>query len=517
MSESLFDILAERGDSDDVAILWQGREISYALLHDAAAEVADGLVRRGVARGDVVTLLFPNSPAFVACYFACWRVGAVANPLNSRLTATELAALVAHAESRLLVHGPTFGDLAHDTLEKVARAPRTDAPPAGSRVAPWELGDEDVLAPGPRRPSPATGGGDAPAALIYTSGTTARAKGVLLSHRNLLADARGLADRLGVGEGYRTLCFMPLFHCNALIFSHLSTFTVGGSVVLTTRFSASRIWDMVDDYDVHSFSCPPTVLAILLDRTPTERETPSALRFVKVGAAPLGEDLAGRFEERFGVPLVEGYGMTEGTATSVMHDPRLPRPPGTVGFVLAGQRLRVVGPDGDALATDSIGEIEIGGDTVMLGYHRDPELTSQTVVDGWLRTGDLGALGHDGYLRLTGRKKELIIRGGENIAPLVLDDVVASHPQVQDCAVYGIPDPIWGESPVAAVVARPGLDIEDLTAYVRGRVAEFAMPVEIRVVREIPRNAVGKIQRHALAAMHSHDAASTPKEGQTHA
>ncbi|MGH3358260.1 MAG: class I adenylate-forming enzyme family protein [Nocardioidaceae bacterium] len=515
VGDSLVDLLDDRADCPDAALLCGGRTIAYSTLHAASIDVAVGLVARGVGRGDVVTLLFPNSPAFVVSYFACWRVGAIANPLNSRLSASELAALMSHAGSSLLLHGPTFAGLAQEALDQVRMRQDGDAPV--HEIPTWQFEDEEL--PTPRGGShllPEAGRDDEPAALIYTSGTTARSKGVLLSHRNILADACGLAKRLGVDSAYRTLCFMPLFHCNALIFSHLSTFTVGGSVVLTTRFSASRLWDVVEEHAAHSFSCPPTVLAILLDRTPIERRTPTSLRFVKVGAAPLSEQLAHAFEDRFGVPLVQGYGMTEGTATTVMHDPRVVRPPGTVGFVLEGQQVRVVGSDGAPLPAEAVGEIQIGGDAVMLGYHRDPELTASTVVDGWLRTGDLGSVGSDGHVRLTGRQKELIIRGGENVVPLALDEVVSSHPSVQDCAVYGVPDPIWGESPVAAVVPRAGLDIENLTDFVRSRVADYEMPIEIRLVAEIPRNAVGKIQRHALAKAHV-DASSLQKEGQPNA
>lgn len=514
MSESLFDLLGARADSDATAMIWDGRGITYASLHEAAVGVAGRLVQHGVRPGDVVSLLFPNCPAFVVCYFACWRIGAIANPLNSRLSAPELAPLLEHARSRLLVHGPDLAGLARDSIEPLA-VRRSNGADARPTMTIWQLDEEGSVAPGPSDELPGPAGGDEPATLIYTSGTTSRSKGVLLSHRNILADARGLAERLGVGAGYRTLCIMPLFHCNALIFSHLSTFSVGGSVVLARRFSASRLWDEVATARAHSFSCPPTVLAMLLERTPENLETPSSVRFVKVGAAPLGEDLARRFEARFGVPLVEGYGMTEGTATTVMHDPRLPRPPGTVGFVLPGQRVRVVGPSGDEVPRGAVGEIQIGGDTVMLGYHRDRELTDETVVDGWLRTGDLGSLGEDGYVRLTGRQKELIIRGGENIVPLALDEVVGSHPAVRDCAVYGVPDSIWGESPAAAVVGRPGLDVADLTEFVRSRVADFEMLVDIRLVEEIPRNAVGKIQRHALANAHL-QAQSASKEGPSH-
>lgn len=500
MNRNLFD-LVERHEG--VALIHHGREITYADLRHAATGLAGQLHRHGIREGDVVSLLLPNSPAFVVAYLACWYTGAIANPLNSRLSTLDLTDVVTHAGGRLIITGDTFGPVADTLAENCdASGGRTENRPVEVLRMPVEHAITGDPLPGHSATPPRCGGGQAPAVLIYTSGTTSAPKGVLLSHNNLLADSTGIAERLGVGADYRTVCFMPLFHCNALIFSHLSTFVVGGSVVLLTRFSASSLLDDVESAAAHSFSCPPTVLAMLLERTDHERPAPHSLQFVKVGAAPLAGSLAASFEARFGISLIEGYGMTEGTATSVMHDPRLPRPDGTVGSCLAGQHIRIVDAAGQPLPTSSIGEIQISGATVMLGYHRDPALTEATVVEGWLHTGDLGHLDEHGYLRLAGRKKELIIRGGENIFPAALDEALQAHPHVAEGAVFGVPDPIWGESPVAAIVAKNALDLTELREFMRGRVADYAMPVEFHLVEQIPRNAVGKVQRHELARLY---------------
>lgn len=491
MSANLIDLVRRRCG---YALTAGDQHFSYEDLAEAAAAFAEQLRERGLRSGDVVSVLLPNCPAFVVAYLACWHSGLVANPVNSHQSTDELVTVLRHAGSQLVITGPTF--------ESTARACATEL------ALPSLVVDENRLeipaAPPVAEPA---GGGDRPAVLIYTSGTTSAPKGVLLSHSNLLADARGIAERLGVESDYRTTCFMPLFHCNALIFSHLATFTAGGSVQLLPKFSASRLWRQVEAHGSHSFSCPPTVLAMLLERTPPDHATPDSLRFVKVGAAPLAETLAATFERRFGVPLVQGYGMTEGTATTVMHDPRVPRPGGTVGHCLAGQRVRIVDEAGRELPVRQVGEIQIGGETVMLGYRRDEAATADTVVDGWLRTGDLGALDEAGNLCLDGRRKELIIRGGENIFPIAIDQVLESHRHVSEGAAYGVPDPIWGESPAAVVVARAGadLDLDELHEFVCARVANFAVPVAYRVVASIPRNAVGKIRRHELTRAHLHE------------
>ena len=479
---------------DGIALVHAGDHLTYGDLRDSAAKLADELSAAGVRSGDVVSILLPNEPRFVVCYLACWSLGAVANPLNSRLSATEIAAVAEHAGSRVVVTSATTAAEAGAQQLRVV-LDRGTAPH-------WLEVGESEPARGPGRLPVVDVATNHPAVLIYTSGTTSAPKGVLLSHDNLRADASGIASRLGIASGYRTACFMPLFHCNALIFSHLSTFFVGGSVLLLPKFSASRLLDEVERWECHSFSCPPTVLAMLLDRVGADRTVPPSLGFVKVGAAPLSDELAQAFESRFRIGLIEGYGMTEGTATSVMHDPRIGRPGGTLGFPLPEQQVRIVREDGTEAGTGEVGEIEIGGATVMLGYHRDPELTRETMNGRWLRTGDLGSLDPDGHLRLAGRRKELIIRGGENIHPAALDQVLETHPSVTEGAVYGVPDPIWGESPAAAVVLRPGTKATDLRDYVAERVADFALPVCWRVVDTIPRNAVGKVQRHLLRAAH---------------
>lgn len=491
MTENLVDLIARRTGH---ALTAGEQRFSYEDLMALAGGLAARLREHGLRPGDTVSLVLPNSPAFVIAYFACWHAGLVANPLNTRQSLDEHISVLRHARSRLVLTGPTFEAAARKCAGELDVPTLTidEARPDALTVSPSAK---------PER------GGAAPAVLIYTSGTTSAPKGVLLSHANLLADARGIAERLGIGPDYRTTCFMPLFHCNALIFSHLSTFAAGGSVQLLPKFSASTIWDAVEDYRAHSFSCPPTVLAILLERTPKDRPTPQSLRFVKVGAAPLAENLASSFEQRFGVPIVEGYGMTEGTATTTMHDPRQPRPQGTVGHPLHGQRVRIVDELGQELPGTRVGQIQIGGDTVMLGYHRDEQATRETIIDGWLSTGDLGSLDEVGNLRLAGRQKELIIRGGENIFPAALDSVIESHPEVIEGAVYGIPDPIWGESPAAVIVRRrDDLDLDELSQYVRARVADFAAPVVYRVVDSIPRNAVGKVRRHELTRAHGEEA-----------
>ena len=337
--------------------------------------------------------------------------------------------------------------------------------------------------------------------MIYTSGTTGRPKGVLLSHANVWADGVALSQGFRMGPDHVALCFMPLFHCNALIVSHISAFIGHGTIVLCRKFSAREHWRLVADHNVNSFSAPPTVLAILLERESEARDARIKLDFVKTGSAPLTVELATRFESRFGKDiLIEGWGLTECTATSTLNPLYAGgrRKIGSVGQALAGQEIAVVDEQGNFLPPETTGELVIRSPTMMLGYFRDEEATRKAIVDGWLHTGDLGRMDQEGYVFLVGRKKEIIIRGGENVSPLEIEEVLCRHPSVRDVAVGGLPDRIWGEVVVACVVPNETASEQELIAYCRENLADFKVPVRVAIVDELPRNATGKILRRNL-------------------
>jgi acyl-CoA synthetase (AMP-forming)/AMP-acid ligase II len=301
---------------------------------------------------------------------------------------------------------------------------------------------------------------------------------------------------------------MPVFHVNGFSNQVVLPFLAGASIALRSRFVPDAFWAEVARYRPTYFTAVPTILSRLLDApTPSAAADRSSLRFVRSGAAPLSADLQRRFESRFGLPIIASYGMTEATCTVTMNPPTLEeRRLGSVGKALAGIELRILAPDGADQPAGKAGEVAIRGATLMLGYRGLPDETAEAIPDGWLRTGDLGYLDQDGYLFLTDRKKEIIVRGGENISPREIEDVLCAHPLVAEAAVLGAPDPYYGEQVMAFVVLRnrtaswTGVTTE-LMGHCRERLARFKVPARIDQLEALPKNATGKVIKQALGAM----------------
>lgn len=495
--------LLTQSRSTKPAIIFEGRPISYAELDDQANRFSHLFARLRLDFGDRVSLLIGNEPSVVAAYFGMFKSGLIANPINNRLTAEEVGFVLRHSGSRLLITSPEFLQIATDVVAGLDEKPQIlllGASP--DAVVPGDMLGERLLHEQPPTPRRVDGlRGDTAILLIYTSGTTGRPKGVLLCHDNVWADGEALSKGFRFTQDDVTLCFMPLFHCNALIVSHIAAFIAHATVVLCRKFSAREHWKLVADHNVNSFSAPPTVLAILLEREAEARDAGIRLDFVKTGSAPLTVELATRFERRFGKDiLIEGWGLTEGTATSTLNPLYAGgrRKIGSVGQALPGQEIAVIDEEGRFLEAGKVGELVIRSPTLMLGYFRDEEATARTLVDGWLRSGDLGRLDEEGYVFLVGRKKEIIIRGGENISPLEIEEVIARHPAVNDVAVGGLPDRIWGEVVAACVVANRPVEAAEIIDHCREHLADFKVPTRIAFAEDLPRNATGKIVRRNL-------------------
>lgn len=485
------------------AIYFEGATITYADLDDLANRFAHLFGTLRLEIGDRVSMLMGNEPLTVAAYFGLFKTGVIANPINNRLSANEIEYILNHAGSKLLLTTPEFLSLAVESCQRLIEKPQILLLGGVATVASLPILSEQLLHEQPATSRAVEGiTSHTPAALIYTSGTTGRPKGVLLTHKNIATDADMLARGFRLDSEHVTLCFMPLFHCNALIVSHLSSFSVHSSVVLCRKFSATQHWKLVAEHGVKSFSAPPTVLAILLERETEARQLNLKLDYVKTGSAPLTIELADRFEKRFGRDLlIEGWGLTEGTATSTLNPLYAgnPRKIGSVGQAMPGQVIRVFDEQGRSLPVGEVGELVIRSETIMQGYFRDPETTAKTVKNGWLYTGDLGRMDRDGYVYLVGRRKEIIIRGGENISPLEVEEIIFRHPAVRDVAVSGIPDRIWGEVVVACIVPSGEVTSEALTEHCRRHLADFKIPVRFAFTDALPRNATGKILRRQLS------------------
>jgi malonyl-CoA/methylmalonyl-CoA synthetase len=417
--------------------------------------VAGGLAAHGVERGSVVSLGAPNSPDWVAAYLAVLHLGAILHPFNPTYTAEEVAYVLGDAT-------PAFVIREGEEL------------PEGPPVAPASVGADD------------------PALLIYTSGTTGRPKGALLDHGNLLAQARGCIEAWRISPDDRLVHALPLFHLHGLAIGFNATMIAGASLELIP-FSPEGVVAGLRAGGTMFFGVPAMYQRLVEHLGPSpasaaQREGLSHVRLYVSGSAPLPPALFGRAAEVLGQEVLERYGTTEGgIAVSNPYDG--PRQAGRVGYPLPGVELR--------LGEES--EVQLRGGQVFSGYWRNDAATREAfTADGWLRTGDAGEIGADGSLAIRGRLKEMIITGGLNVYPREVELVLEQHPAVAEVAVVGRQSERWGEEVTACVVAREGVSAEELVAYARGRLAPYKCPRAVVFVAELPRNAMGKVQRQLL-------------------
>jgi long-chain acyl-CoA synthetase len=434
------------------------------------------LAARGIKKGDAVSLLMPNSAEYVVAYFACFKLGALAGPVNSLLKPEEIAYVVNNSEARaLLVHSeflPKIESIREELpgLEHVIVFDDEAAATAefAGRVLP-EIQIEE----------------DDEAIIIYTSGTTGKPKGCLLTHGNLISNARQIARWLKFTERDRLLTVMPLFHMNAVSVTTMTPLYAGGSTVVSPKFSASRFWRIISDYRVTSFGSVATMLSMLLSTYP-EGVPPGhktdQLRFAMCGSAPVPAEVLKKFEETFDCLVIEGYGLSESTCRSTFNPPDERRRPGSCGMAI-GNEMRVVDEEDRDVAAGELGEIVLRGPNILKGYYKDPEATARAFRGGWFHTGDM------------------IIRSGENIYPREIDEVLYRHPAVAAAAVIGVPDPLYGEEVAAFVVLKEGAgaSAEELIGFCREHLADYKCPKSVRFVADIPKGPTGKLLKRELA------------------
>jgi long-chain acyl-CoA synthetase len=480
-------------------LFYYDQEISYGEFAKRVYKMANGLARLGIRQGDFVHVLVENSPETLISYFAIQHLGAIAGPINGWWKAEEVRYLLNDSKGRALIIGPQY-------LE-ILDAIRADCPSlqlvieVGGATRPGHVTYESLLEGSPADPPAAKVGDLDPAYIFYTSGTTGDPKGVLLSHRNVVTDIDGFQDLIDLPEYRRIMIFLPLFHVNAMITS-VSSLWKGHAVVLRRKFSASEFWQNVEKYKVNFFSAVPAVYNILLKDPDRARYDTSSLDFGICGAAPLSVETLTEFQRVFNLPIIEGYGLTEVTCVSTLNPRVGERKVGSIGLPLKGQEIKIVDEENRELPVGQAGEIVIRGEPVMIGYYNRPQATAETIDQlGFLHTGDVGYKDKDGYIFIVDRIKEMVIRGGENIYPKEIDNVLASHPKISDAACVGVPDKAMGEEVKAFVILREGETAteEEIRDYCKKRLADFKVPRYIEFLnQDFPRNPIGKILKKVL-------------------
>ena len=471
-----------RADPHGACIADERQELDNQQFAGLVQAAAAKFARAGLRNGDVLAIMAPNRVELLTSMFAAWRLGAAVTPVNPALTAPEARYQVDDAAPALVVADEASAPKLRDGSRPVIALTEVASPPAPAAPPPPVSAD-----PGTR------------ALLIYTSGTTGRPKGVVLDHANIAATAGLVAAWFEMTGDTRSLLVLPLFHVDGIVVSVVSPLLAGGSAVIGQRFDATNFWAAVARARPSFFSAVPTIFARLAS-LPGGQPGTSSLRYAICGAAPMPAGLIGEFEQRFGVPVVEGYGLTEGTVCCTANPLHGPRKPGTVGVPLPGVDVAVVDGHDLPLPAGQAGEVVVRGPNVMRGYLRRPKESAQALRGGWLHTGDVGRLGEDGYLTLVDRIKDIIIRGGENIYPKEIEDVLRAHPAVLEVAVVGQPDPELGEQPVAFAVLRHGHDASpaELIEHCRASLARYKVPRQVHIEKALPRNATGKLDKPAL-------------------
>jgi long-chain acyl-CoA synthetase len=470
----------------------EGRVLTYGELMRLARALARHLHARGLERGDKLAFLLPNGYQTAAIFLGGMIGGFVVAPMNLRASRAALAYALDHCDCKLLFVAPEQRSLLEASLSQVSRRFAIETLDIDA-ADPFE-GDAELSELAPVA-------AEDPALLMYTSGTTGTPKGVVLSHRNLLAGARAVGAWHGLTAADRVLSSLPLYHINGQVIATVAPFVSGGSIIAPHAFSVKRWWSDAERYRATWINLVPTIIAYLLNDAGSggRREFPH-IRFGRSASAPLPPEHHRAFEERFGIHVAEALGMTE-SASVAFCNPLARRRFGSIGLPCHVE-ARVVDRHGHVLPDGAPGEILFRGENVMSSYYKSPERTAEAIdPQGFLHTGDLGYRDADGFYFVTGRLKELIIKGGENIAPREIDEALLAHPAVLEAAAVGVPDKNYGQDILVAVVVKPGLHCEEsaLRAHCLELLGPYKTPRFITFVEELPKGPSGKVQRLALA------------------
>jgi long-chain acyl-CoA synthetase len=477
-------------DAERPAVKLDEIVLSYGALDGAAQRAAGLLAAYGVKAGDRVGLQMPNVPYFPIVYLGILRLGAVMVPMNPLLKAREVAYHLSDSGAHVMVGWHGFKEALAGGCEL--------AGVQAIEVVPGEfdalLGRAEAVAQIAERAS------DDAALIVYTSGTTGTPKGALLTHGNLLAGARTGTELIDAKPEGVALAALPLFHIFGLNSIMNAAFYSRGMMTLVPRFEPGKVLEVMERDRVTTFGGVPTMYMALLHHPAREQRDVSSLDICVSGGAPMPVEVLHGFDEAFATKILEGFGLSETTGMGSFNLPSRERKPGSVGLPVGGTQIRILDDDGNEVPQGERGEIVMRGPFVMSGYWGRDDATAEAIKDGWFYTGDIGSADEDGYLYVVDRKKDMILRGGYNVYPRELEEVIYGHPDVLEAAVVGVPDAVLGEEVGAAISLRPGSTqtAESLQEYVRERVAAYKYPRRVWLVDELPKGPTGKILKRQI-------------------
>jgi long-chain acyl-CoA synthetase len=490
LAQMLTDTVGEHGDR--TAIKLDDLQIPYSVLDQAVARAAGLLAARGVRAGDRAGIMLPNVPYFPFAFYGALRLGAVVVPMNPLLKGREVAFHLSDSGAKVLIAWHQF-----------AEAAQAGAQAAGAECILVEPGRfEQLLGAADPVAEVAERADDDAGLILYTSGTTGTPKGAELTHENLRSATQISVDLVGADHEGVSFGGLPLFHVFGLTSGLNSTVRVGGCLTLLPRFDPAKAIEVLQRDRVTTFLGVPTMYAAILHDPARASFDPSALELCVSGGAAMPVEVLRAFEDEFGCKVLEGYGLSETTAIASFNRPDRERKAGSIGIPVDGVDMKVVDADGAEVPQGEVGEIVLRGPVVMKGYWNRPDATADAFDDdGFFRTGDLATKDDDGYFTIVDRKKEMIIRGGFNVYPREIEEVLYEHPAVREAAVVGIPHDALGEEVAAAVALKEDADgatVEDLRDFVKQRVAAYKYPRLVWLVDELPKGPTGKILKREI-------------------
>ena len=479
------------------ALVYEGREYGSGELRGMQLRLAGALVDISVRRGDRVAVIAPNCPEVGITYAAVWRIGAITVPILFLLAQSEIEHILRDAEPAVVVTSAEFISVVNAAIATLPNKPRV------LLIGDQSEGDAEAMTPlisgGREHQEIADMAPDEIAGINYTGGTTDHPKGVMLSHGGMTAVSNAAISTGDYEDGNVGLGALPLAHGYGIL-TQLLAMRVAGTGVLMRWFEPGAALQLIQEHRVNVLAAVPTMLVYLLHHPDLDKYDVSSLERVGCGAAPCPVELLQAFEQRLGCTIDEGYGLTESTVVCTTQRRDRPKVVGSVGVPLPGFSVKILDDDHNQIPTGELGEICARGPQVMKGYYRMPEATAETIRDGWLHTGDIGRVDAEGNIYVVDRKKDIIIRGGLNVYPRDIEEVLFEHPAIAEAAVIGRPDPEYGEEVIAFVVLRPGVNAaaEEILAFCRERLAKYKTPKEIYFIASLPKSGVGKVVRREL-------------------
>jgi long-chain acyl-CoA synthetase len=486
---------------ETTSIIFEDQEYTNTHINDMGKRLAAGLKSLGIGRGDHVIVSLPNMPEVFACFGAIWRIGAVIVPIMFLLGEEETRYILDHSDARAII-------TSQDLLEKIDNA-RTGLDHVkhviviGGEDQGDVVGFEGLIDQNPAADIVEDMEPDDVALMIYTSGTTGHPKGVMLSHNNLYRNALAAFDATELqDDGAISLLCLPLAHSFGVVSMNAGNVSpfAGGFAVLMSWFDPEEVFRLIEKYRVTQFIGVPTMYQILLNHPTAENYDTSSLERCTISAAPVTEELYRSFTDKFNCKMYEGYGLTEASPAVAMCRPSMPLKIGSTGIAMSGVEVKIFDHEDNELPRGEPGEIVIRGPNVMVGYYKNPQATAEALRGGWLHTGDVGYVDEEGYIFITDRIKDMIIKGGYNIYPSEIEGYIETHPGVAEVSVVGIPDQKYGEEIMAFVVKQPGqeLNAEELIQYTKEKMTPFKAPSSVQFVEGLPKSLVGKVLKKEL-------------------